>query len=137
MNKEINVTWQGGMAFTTEIDGHKIIVDAGIENDGQNKGPRPKTLMLLALGGCTGMDVVSILKKMRVVVEHFNMRVVGQLTEEHPKHFDKMKIIYEFKGDNLSEEKLRKAVDLSIERYCGVSAVYRKALDFTYEIVIM
>lgn len=136
MKKEIEMKWEGGMAFNTELDGHSITVDAGEENNGKNSGPRPKALMLVALGGCTGMDVVSILKKMRVELDDFSMRIAGNLTEEHPKHFDSMKLIYEFKGKNLSEEKLRKAVDLSMERYCGVSAVYKKALNFEYDIVI-
>ena len=136
MKKEIEMKWEGGMAFNTMLDGHSVTVDAGVENGGKDSGPRPKVLMLVALGGCTGMDVVSILKKMRVEVEEFSMRIAGNLTEEHPKQFDEMKLIYEFKGKDLNEEKLRKAVDLSMERYCGVSAVYKKALDFSYDIII-
>jgi putative redox protein len=136
MKKSINLNWKGGMAFETELDGHKLIVDAPVEGDGNNLGPRPKVLMLVALGGCTGMDVVSILKKMRVEVADLNIRIEANMTEEHPKHFDDMKIIYEFKGTNLEEEKLKKAIELSMERYCGVSAVYKKAMPVNYEIVI-
>jgi putative redox protein len=136
MEKIVNMNWDGGMAFSTLLDGHKIIVDAAPDNDGKDTGPRPKALMLVALGGCTGMDVVSILKKMRVEVTSFNIKIVGNLTDEHPKHFDKMKLVYEFTGPNLEFEKLKKAVDLSMERYCGVSAVYRKALELDFEIVI-
>ena len=61
--KEIYIDWQGDMSFETELDGHKITIDAAPEVGGNNKGPRPKVFMLLALAGCTGMDVVSILKK--------------------------------------------------------------------------
>jgi putative redox protein len=136
MKKSINLNWKGGMAFETELDGHKLIVDAPVEGDGNNLGPRPKVLMLVALGGCTGMDVVSILKKMRVEVADLNIRIEANMTEEHPKHFDDMKIIYEFKGTNLEEEKLKKAIELSMERYCGVSAVYKKVMPVNYEIVI-
>ncbi len=136
MKKQIDMNWQGGMAFTTELDGHKVVVDASPENDGENLGPRPKALMLVALGGCTGMDVVSILKKMRVEVDWFNVKIEGDLTEEHPKHFTDIKLIYEFKGNGLTVDKVRKAVDLSMERYCGVAAVYKKALNLTYDIVI-
>ncbi|MFW5774371.1 MAG: OsmC family protein, partial [Tangfeifania sp.] len=93
-------------------------------------------LMLAALAGCTGMDVVSILKKMRVDVKDFNVTVEGDLTEEHPKQFSKMHVIYEFKGKNLPMDKLRKAVNLSEERYCGVSATYRKAMEITSEIKV-
>jgi putative redox protein len=93
--------------------------------------------MLAALAGCTGMDVVSILKKMRVDLDDFNVYVEGDLTEEHPKQYAQMHVIYEFKGKNLPEEKLQKAVNLSEERYCGVSAMYRKAFGITSEIKII
>lgn len=136
MKKSINMNWKGGMAFETELDGHKLVVDAMEQGGGNDSGPRPKVLMLVALGGCTGMDVVSILKKMRVEIADLNIRVEANMTEEHPKHFDDMKIVYEFSGDNLDKDKLKKAVDLSMERYCGVSAVYRKAMPVNYEIVL-
>ena len=93
--------------------------------------------MLAALGGCTGMDVISILKKMHIEVEKFNVIVEGDLTEEFPKHFFRMHVIYEFTGKNLTLDKLQKAVSLSEERYCGVSAVYRKALELTSEIKVI
>lgn len=125
------------MAFETEINSHKIIIDATPEVGGENKGPRPKPFMLAALGGCTGMDVISILKKMHVVVEKFNVIVEGDLTEEFPKHFYKMHVIYEFTGKNLPLDKLQKAVTLSEERYCGVSAVYKKVIELTSEIKII
>lgn len=136
MEKSIEMKWKGGMAFETELDGHKLVVDAHETNNGKDSGPRPKALMLVALGGCTGMDVVSILKKMRVEVAGFNIRVEANMTEEHPKHFDDMKLIYEFEGEDLDKEKIKKAIDLSMERYCGVSVVYRKAMPVNYEIVI-
>lgn len=136
MKKEINMNWEGDMAFSTTLDGHKLIVDAPEAAGGKDLGPRPKVLMLVALGGCTGMDVVSLLKKMRVNVSSFNIRVGGNLTEEHPKQFDDIKLIYEFTGENLDEAKIKKAIDMSMEKYCGVSAVYKKVMDVNYEIVI-
>ncbi len=93
--------------------------------------------MLAALGGCTAMDVISILKKMRVNVENFNVHVEGELTDEHPKQFYKMHVIYEFTGKNLPLDKLQKAVELSEDRYCGVSAVYKKVMELTSEIKII
>ncbi len=132
----VNTTWLEDMAFEVEINGHKLIIDAEPHVGGKDRGPRPKPFMLAALGGCTAMDVISILKKMRVDVEKFNVRVEGDLTEEHPKHFYKMHVIYEFTGKDLPMDKLEKAVNLSEERYCGVSAVYRKALELTSEIVV-
>jgi putative redox protein len=130
----IHADWQDGMAFETELNGHKIIMDAGESNGGKNKGPRPKPFMLAALAGCTGMDVVSILAKMRVEVSKFRIWIEAQQTEEHPKHYTDIKIIYEFTGKDLPMDKLEKAVSLSEERYCGVNAVYKKAMKVTYEI---
>jgi putative redox protein len=138
MGKEIVTTkWLSNMAFEAEINGHKIVMDANPEVGGEDRGPRPKPFMLAALGGCTAMDVISILKKMHVEVESFNVKVEGDLTEEFPKHFSKMHVIYEFTGKNLPEDKLKKAVELSEEKYCGVSAVYRKAMELTSEIKVI
>jgi len=133
----VKVNWLQNMAFEAEVNGHKIVIDAAEPVGGENLGPRPKPLMLVALAGCTGMDVVSILKKMRVEVEAFNVVVEGDLTEEHPKQFSQMRIIYEFKGKDLPMDKLEKAINLSEERYCGVSAMYKKAIGITTEIRIL
>ncbi|MFO7669802.1 MAG: OsmC family protein [Bacteroidales bacterium] len=130
----VSTRWLENMAFESEINGHKIIVDAKPEFGGQNRGPRPKPFMLAALGGCTAMDVVSILKKMRVEFKSLNVIVEGELSEEHPKHFTKMHVIYELEGENLPLDKIQKAVSLSEDQYCGVSAVYRKVIEITSEI---
>ena len=124
------------MAFEADVNGHKITLDAAETVGGENRGPRPKPLMLTALAGCTAMDVVSILKKMRVPFDDFKVSVEGDLTDEHPKQFSKMNVIYWFKGKDLPLEKLKKAVSLSEERYCGVSAMYKKAIEITSEIKI-
>ncbi|MFC2105003.1 OsmC family protein, partial [Bacteroidota bacterium] len=122
--------------FESDVNGHKITIDATESVGGENRGPRPKPLMLLALAGCTGMDVVSILKKMRVELDDLSIEVVANHIEEHPKHYDEMKVIYKFWGKDLPKEKLEKAVNLSDERYCGVSAVYKKAIKMSHEIEI-
>ncbi len=135
--ESVSTQWLGNMAFESEINGHKLIIDADPSVGGEDRGPRPKLLMLSALGGCTAMDIVAILKKMRVDIEGLNVIVEGDLTEEHPRHFSKMHIIYEFRGKELPPDKLQKAIDLSSEKYCGVSAVYRKAMEMTSEIRII
>jgi putative redox protein len=137
MKETINVSWLGNMAFEADVNGHKIILDASTDVGGENRGPKPKPFMLVALAGCTGMDVVSLLKKMRVGIEKVNIKVDGELTEEHPKEFHSMHITYEFYGRELSETKIRKAVDLSQERYCGVSATYKKTMKITSEIKLI
>ncbi len=136
MKSSITATWKDKMAFEVEVAGHKIMIDADEKVGGENRGPQPKPFMLVALGGCTAMDVISILKKMRVELDDFKVRVEGDITEEHPKHFYKMKVIYEFTGKNLPMDKLKKAVNLSEERYCGVSASYRKAMELSSEIIV-
>ncbi len=135
--QQVKINWLEKMAFQAEVNGHKLILDAAEEVGGENRGPRPKPLLLTALAGCTGMDVVSILKKMRVELDNFDVIVEGDLTEEHPKQFYKMNVIYEFTGKDLSLEKLKKAVSLSEERYCGVSAMFKKAIEITTEIRII
>lgn len=137
MNNKVDVTWTGDMSFEAEVNGFKLIIDAAEKVGGQNLGPRPKPLTLASLGGCTGMDVISILKKMRVEPSWFNVEVDGELTEEHPKYYHKIHLRYSFKGENLDKEKLEKAVSLSQERYCGVSELLRKGAEITSEIVIL
>ena len=137
MKETVNVSLKEKMAFEVEVNGHKIIIDADEKVGGENMGPRPKPLMLAALGGCTAMDVVSILRKMRVNFENVNVKVDGELTEEHPRHFYKIHLTYEFTGRDLPLEKLEKAVNLSQDKYCGVSYSYTKAMELTHEIRII
>lgn len=137
MKHIVDLSWKQNVAFETDMDGHKVLIDANKESGGDDLGPRPKKLMLTALAGCTGIDVIMILKKMKVVPESFNVVVEGDLTDEHPKKYNKMKVIYQFKGDDLPMDKLEKAVKLSKEKYCGVSAVYKDVMDVKTEIKII
>lgn len=137
MKHTVKAQWIDKMAFESELFGHKIKMDVGEDMGGDDLGPRPKPLMLLALAGCTGMDIVNILKKMRVEIEDFNVSVEGDLTEEMPTQYNKMHVIYEFKGKDLPMAKLEKAVKLSEEQYCGVSAVYKQVMPVTSEIRIV
>jgi putative redox protein len=137
MKKSLDVTWESNMKFSANIDNHEIIIDAGLDNGGNDEGPRPKSFMMLALAGCTGMDVISILKKMREDVSYFNIKIDADLNDEHPKKFLAMKVIYEFKGNNLDREKVEKAVNLSIDKYCGVNANYKDAMKMEYEIKLL
>ena len=135
MKHSVNMNWLGNLAFETEMNGHKIITDAGPENGGENKGPRPKALMLTALAGCTGIDMALVLKKMRVEVKDMNVTVEGELSEEQPQYYTKMHVIYEFWGEDLPKHKIERAVRLSEEELCGVSALYKKAIEVSSEIV--
>jgi putative redox protein len=136
MKEAIKARWLNGLAFEAEVDGHKLYMDSMVEHGGKNMGPRPKPLMMVALAGCTGMDVASILQKMRENVEEFTVEVEGDVTEDHPKRFEAMKIIYRVKGKDISRKSVEKAVELSTTRYCGVSANYVKAFPISHEIII-
>ena len=125
------------MAFQMELDGHKFITDASKEIGGNDLGPRPKQLLLAGLIGCTGMDVMSILKKMKVELEDLDIEVESDNTTEHPKVYENIHLTYLFKGKNLPEDKIIRAVELSQERYCGVSAMLKKVTSVTYEIKIV
>ena len=136
-NKEsVAITWKDGMFFEADVAGYKIMIDSDPEHGGQNKGPKPKPLMLVALAGCTGMDVVSLLNKMRVAFETLEIRVEGDLSEEHPKRFINAKIIYILSGENIDRSKVEKAVNLSQDKYCGVSASYRESMALSFEIIL-
>jgi putative redox protein len=137
MKSTVNCNWKNGMAFEAEVNGFKLMLDADPSVGGKNQGPRPKPLTLVSLAGCTAMDVISILKKMRVEPEFFNVSAEGEMAEEHPKYFTRIHLVYEFKGNDLPLEKLQKAIDLSQERYCGVTTMLRSSSEITYEIKIL
>ncbi|MBL8967823.1 MAG: OsmC family protein [Spirochaetaceae bacterium] len=135
MKHEIACAWTGGMAFEAEVNGHRVMMDADAEFGGADSGPRPKPLLLAALAGCSGMDVVSLLRKMREPLSWFDMRVEGELSEEHPKRYTEMTIVYRFKSaDGLDPEKVEKAVALSQEKYCGVSATLRDSVRLAWRV---
>lgn len=138
MKEKVDVKWQDGMAFEASLheNTQKIVIDAVPAVGGRDLGPRPKTLLLVSLGGCTAMDVISILKKMRVEPDYFNVEVEGELTEEHPKYFHTITVNYIFRGKDLPMDKIKKAVSLSEERYCGVSEMLRKSSKLSSNIIV-
>ncbi len=139
MDVNVQLEWKGNMAFETLVNGHKLMIDVSTEAGGDNMGPRPKPFLLVALGGCMSMDVVSILKKMRVEVEKMSVNVESSQTEEeHPHVYEFFKVIFNFEGAGLeaNAEKIKKAVALSYDRYCGVKAMLSKSAPINYEIRI-
>ncbi len=137
MNKtELKAVKIDDMAFEMEVNGHKLIMDASGDVGGKDLGPRPKPLLLAALVGCTGMDVASILKKMQQNYDSLHISVEADNTKEHPKVYENIKLVYKFRGDNLDRGKIEKAVKLSQERYCGVSAMLGKATKIDHEIIL-
>lgn len=136
MKQKLDLDFLGGMAFETEMNGHKVYIDADESVGGKNSGPRPKQFMMLALAGCTGMDVVSILRKMRVEYDALTISIDAELDDEFPKPYTSMKVIYKFTGKELPKDKIQKAVDLSKDRYCGVSANYKDSFPVGHEIIL-
>src|SRR5262245_20665680 len=108
--------------------GKSFIIDTD-----KKEGSGPKSLLLSGLAGCSGMNVVEILKKQRVVVSDFTIDVETELTTEHPKVFKDISVLYSIRTDPSNEEKVRKAIELSLDKYCGVSAMLKKNSAIHYK----
>ena len=135
MGHKVTTTWKNKMLLESDNPlGKNLLMESGPDSGGSNQVLSPKALMLSSLGGCTGLDLLSLLKKMRVEIEDFKVIVNGELTEEHPKYYDKVSIDYYFTGTDLNEEKIKKAVSLSEERYCGVIKMFRAFAEITIAI---
>lgn len=133
----ISTKWLGQMAFeSNNPSGLHLKIDAGTEDGGEGEGLRPKALMLSALAGCSGLDVASLIKKMKLEVDDFHIETIANLTDEHPKYYDKVRIEYHFYGSNLNESKLQRAIDLSVEKYCGVMEMFRKFAALEIESIL-
>ncbi len=117
---EAKVTWEMGMRFVgVGPSGHPVAMDASPDVGGKDSGPRPTELLLLALGGCTGMDVVSILEKMRTPPRSLEIVISAERAPDHPRAIRKAKLL--FRAEGVPEENLRRAAQLSQERYCSVA----------------
>jgi putative redox protein len=123
----ITTKWKGKKAFeSTNPSGLNLTIDASPDDGGEGKGFRPKALMLTSLAGCSGLDVAGLFQKMKLEVDDFHIETIANLTDEHPKYYDSVTVEYHFYGKNLDEKKLQRAVDLSVEKYCGVMEMFRQ-----------
>jgi len=134
MENKIKIQWQGKMLFNVDSLGGNLKIDSAEDVGGEGKGLRPKALMLTSLAGCTGMDVVSLLKKMRAEVDNFEIDVTANLTDEHPKYYKTVHVEYRFYGTKFKKDKIEKSVNLSVERYCGVIEMFRQFATVTTDI---
>lgn len=130
---DIKTSWKEGMVFENRIRDHVVLSDA-LPEMGQDSAPGPKELVLSGLASCTGMDVVSLFRKMRVDFAGLEIRIETDLTEEHPKVFDEITMKYIVSGQNLDKTKVEKAIRLSYERYCGVTAMLLKNGPINYTV---
>ena len=135
--KKVYLKQVKGLTFMAKGDtNHWITMDGPEKLGGSDAGSRPKELVLMALAGCTGSDVVSILQKKRVNLSDFEINITAQQTETHPKVFSHVDLEYVFYGKNIKEKDVERAIELSTQTYCGVSAMLQKAMtiNHTYRI---
>lgn len=137
MGHKIETNWKKGMAFEAITESGTVSLDAGEAVGGNDAGLRPKSLMLVALAGCTAMDVASLFTKMRAEPDDFKVNISAELTDKHPKIYKNVKIEYKFWGKDLKKDKLEKAVNLSATRYCGVNAMFNSFSEVTTEITFI
>ena len=131
---EVETQWMGKMQFNALVNGHTIIMDAPEKAGGEDNGPIPKPFVLTALSGCTGMDIVALLRKANKEVQDLSIKVTGELSKQPPIQYIAMHVDYIFKGDPSCKEAALDAVTLSQEKYCGVSQMLKKALPVTWEV---
>lgn len=132
----INAKWQSdGMNFNVDTaSGHRVVLDAGPKVGGHNLGPRPTEMFLGGLAVCGGIDVVSILNKMRVGLSRCDIDVDGDRAEDHPRRFTTIRVDYDLAGTDLTDAKAQKAIVLSRDKYCSVAATLNSRLVYRYRI---
>jgi len=134
---DAKVTWKQGMSFTGIADsGFEVPIGTSIEHGGAGDGVSPMEMLLIGLGGCTGMDVVSILEKKKQVVTNFEVLIHGDRVESHPKVFNKITVEYVVTGKELEPEAVQRAIELSETKYCSVMATLRKTAEITLKITL-
>lgn len=134
---KVTGTQNGFLSFDINQDGHHIIVDAGEKVGGEGKGPSPKGLLISGLVGCTGMDVASILRKMKIEYDKLEVSAETDYTEDHPKVFKDINLKYFIEGNkDLDKSKLKRAVELSMTKYCGVTEMLKKNSEINYQIYL-
>lgn len=127
-----NVAWKSEMVFLGTTDSeHQVLMDAAPEFGGANRGPRPMDLFLIGLGGCTAMDVVSILRKMKVEFDELKVEIAAEKATEHPKVYTEIEVTFVIHGEDIPEEKFLKAIALSQEKYCSAVAMLEKTAKVT------
>ncbi len=134
----VRATLETGMRFDVETgSGHHVILDAAEHNGGQNSGPQPMEMLLVALAGCSGMDILTILRKKRQDITGYELRIHGMRAEEHPKVYLDITLEHIFSGHNIRPEAVERAIELTEERYCGASAMLGKTatIGHTFSII--
>ncbi|HEU0109693.1 MAG TPA: OsmC family protein [Flavisolibacter sp.] len=134
MIHQVETQWMGKMQFNALVNGHTIVMDAPERVGGEDNGPIPKPFILTALSGCTGMDIVAILRKAGKDVKDFYINVSGEISKKAPIEYTSIHIVYEFTGDEAFRQEALNAVTDSQEKYCGVSNMLKKILPVTWDV---
>jgi putative redox protein len=135
MKHEATVRWAGKMTFIGKAGtNHLVPMDTSPEFDGDSSATKPLELLLIALGGCTGMDIVPLFKKMRQDVTAVELNITAERSEEHPRVYTRIDLEYVVTGKALEEEKVKRAIELSQEKYCSVSAILKKSCPVNYAV---
>lgn len=134
---KIDVSWKHDLSFEGGNDEHKINIDTSVAGGGNNTGLSPKQLLLAAVCGCTGMDVVDMLEKMRVSFTKFEISAEAEQTSEHPKVFKYINLTYKIDIDAAQKDKLMRAIELSQTKYCGVSIMIKKHCEVNYKVELL
>ena len=124
--------WKHDHAFESRLEKNVFHIDGN-----RKEGPNPKALLLSAIAACSGIDLVDILQKMRVSFSDLTIDVETEQTTEHPRVFKDIWVTYKIKTDDINEDKVRKAIELSLEKYCGVSAMLRKNSPINYKLEVL
>ncbi|MBF8438108.1 OsmC family protein [Halanaerobiaceae bacterium Z-7014] len=133
---EISADWVGGLAFNSKGgSGHEVLMDASRDVGGDDKGPRPMELLLHGIAGCTGIDIVKTLEKMKADIDDFKISVDGKRADDYPQKFIEINIHFIIEGSGLTEKKVSRAVNLSLDKYCSASNSLSAKVTGTYEII--
>jgi len=134
MTHEVETQWMGNMQFNALVQGHTVVMDAPERAGGNDEGPIPKPFVLTALTGCTGMDVVALLRKQNIVLHDLNLKVSGTLSKTAPMVYTDIHLVYEVQADANHQQPVFEAIQKSQNELCGVSAMLKKIMPVTWEI---
>jgi len=133
----VNVRWEGGMRFVaTSEEGDSVTMDADPEGGGQGQGFRPIKLLLAALGGCTGMEIVWILRRQRQEATGLEMNITGTRRKRDPRYYERIQVEYVVRGRKLRESAVKRAIELSEQKYCSVRGILRPEVKVTSSYLI-
>jgi putative redox protein len=135
MKHYVQTQWTGKMQFNALVNGHTIVMDGPEKVGGENNGPIPKPFVLTALTGCTGMDVIKLLRNDGKKVDGFKLKVEGEISNQHPIEYTDIHLVYELNGEENLQQDVLNAITQSQEKICGVSNMLKKIMPLTWEVV--